>query len=122
MPSTGKWKLPDDEVPKVGWTQIAFYHSDSANFCDMCEEDHGQTNKHLMQHPAYPDILDCGTDCAKIMVQGSEVKDARNAIQKDRARYRRWQAADEAEVLALASQAAQSASVERVERLLDAAL
>ena len=62
MSSLGKWSKQG--VPKKGWICIGLEDlGEPATECEMCENQEIRY-VHQMQHPNYPDILDCGCVCA----------------------------------------------------------
>lgn len=66
----GKWSQPG--VHHRGWTRIEKYDSCPDGepiwlVCEMCEKREIR-HVHVMQHPGYPETLECGATCAKNMM------------------------------------------------------
>lgn len=89
MSSFGKWS--QQGVPQKGWTCIGFEDlGEPAAECEMCENQEIRY-VHQMQHPDYPNILDCGCVCAGRMEENYAAASKRESDSKNLAQRRaRW--------------------------------
>jgi len=79
-------------VPHKGWQEVSRedLDEDDLQLCAMCES---QEIRHIvyMQHPAYPEILGVGGDCAEMMgPDGGEALRRRREKRNRAARRKRW--------------------------------
>lgn len=85
----GKWSQPG--VPHKGWycVEMRDLHEEEAEYqiCEMCEK---QTIRyvHVMEHPSYPNQLECGCDCAGYMEGNLKRAESRDRELKNRATRR----------------------------------
>ncbi|WP_040441047.1 hypothetical protein, partial [Roseibium aggregatum] len=84
-------KCSQQGVPKKGWTCIGFEDlGESSTQCEMCENQDIRY-VHQMQHPEYPDILECGCVCAGKMEEDYTAASRQETESKNLARRRaRW--------------------------------
>lgn len=89
MSSLGKWSKQG--VPKKGWICIGLEDlGEPATECEMCENQEIRY-VHQMQHPNYPDILDCGCVCAGKLEENYAAASKRESDSKNLAQRRaRW--------------------------------
>lgn len=85
----GKWSQAG--VPKKGWSCIGIEDlGEPSAQCEMCE-DKKIRYVHLMEHPNYPEALECGCVCAGEMEEDYSGAQKREADVKNAARRRsRW--------------------------------
>jgi hypothetical protein len=83
---TGKWDQAD--VPHSGWTCVEIEDLGApAAICEMCEYQEIRF-VHTMEHPDFPDTLDCGCICAGHMEMDPDRAKKREATMKAAARRR----------------------------------
>lgn len=89
MTTFGKWSQAG--VPKKGWSCIGIEDlGEPSAQCQMCE-DKKIRYVHLMEHPNYPEALECGCVCAGKMEEDYSGAQKREEVVKNAARRRsRW--------------------------------
>lgn len=86
MSTFGKWSQAG--VPRKGWTCVGIEDlGEPSAECEMCENQKIRYVHH-MQHPDYPEALDCGCVCAGKMEEDYTAARARETDLKNAARRR----------------------------------